>query len=262
MVTKSKKSTKSSAERQDEKVQKEIELEREHPEKIITDELSFDKNSEGEPENPELQKSSMKLVVLTLFIILALLASVYYITSFLADRFEYDIFYEYNGFTFEKYEDVWYTSFKLGNTIYPLPFHYGPRDLEDIPFSVIPDNILSSEFIYLAIPPVEEFSNDDGRRIAQAAIEVGKIIGTQNNIFNIPARAVLSSESEMDTETPVIDCINATSVEAVIKFSIGEVTAVYEDSEYPNCYHIIGVTGRDVIRSANRLVYGLVGIMN
>ena len=244
----------------DSKVEKEIELERTHPEEIISDELALDnKENSEEPFNPELQKSSMKLVVITLLIVAGLLFSIFLITNFMADRFEVRS-YTHNGFSFIKGEDdLWYTSFMIGNTLYPLPFHYGPRDLKDVIYSVDSTEFLSAGFIYLAMPPVENLEGTEGHRIAQAAIEVGKIVGTRNNIFNIPAKAVLSSESGVDTETPVVTCGNATSAITVVVFSIDEREAVYEAS--PNCYHVVGTSGRGVIKSATRLVYGLLGIM-
>ena len=244
----------------DSAIEKEIELERTHPEKIISDELKMDEKIDSEEkENPELQTASMKLVIVTIVVISGLLFGIFLITNYLADSFE-PTSYTYNGFSFFRSEDdIWYTSFRIGSTIYPLPFHYGPKDLEDIFVNLNYDDILDSGFIYLAIPPVEVLPGDEGRRIAQAAIEVGKVIGTQNNIFNIPARAVLSSASEYDSETPVVSCANATSDVVVIMFSIEEITTVFEEA--PNCFYVWGTSGRDVIRASDRLVYGLLGIM-
>ena len=244
----------------DEKVEEEIELERTHPEEIISDELDLDKKQKGEEEeNPELQKSSLKLVLITLVVIGALLYGIFLITNFMADRFE-PTSYMYNGFSFERQDDFWYTTFQLDGRVFTLPFHYDPKSLEDIPYAISTDDLLSVEFIYLSIPPVEIVEGNEGVRIAQGAIEVGKVLGTRNDVFNIPAKAVLSSPSEVDPETSVVTCADASSEVAVIKFLLADRTIVYEPEPY--CYLVLGVTGRDVIRSANRLVYVLLGIMD
>ena len=244
----------------DEKVEEEIKLERTHPEEIIADELELDKKQkEEEEENPELQKSSLKLVLITLIVVGALLYGIFLITDFMADRFEPNA-YIYNGFSFTRQDDVWVTTFQIDGRIFTLPFHYDPKRLEDIPFAMSTDDLLSADFVYLSIPPVEVVEGNEGVRIAQAAIEVGKVLGTRNDIFNIPAKAVLSSPSESDTDTDVVTCQDATSDAVVIMFSLGERNIVYEPEPY--CYYVQGLTGRDVIKSANRLVYVLLGIMD
>ncbi|MFW5852424.1 MAG: hypothetical protein ACOCUR_00165 [Nanoarchaeota archaeon] len=249
----------------DSSLEKEIELERTEPEKIVKDELNLDKNTKEEKDNPELQRNSLKLFFITIIVIAVLLASIFVVTRFMANRFEPN-YYTYNGFSFmlDPNDDLWYTEFVINDTLYPLPFHYSPRDLEDVGYNVDEQRLLSSEFIYLSLPPMEQFTDADGRRLALAAVEVGKIIGTRNNIFNIPARAVLSSEPEIDYddedfEAIVANCQNASQSVAVIMFRMSDVKSVYEESE--NCYYVQGPTGRDVMMAADRLAYGLLGIM-
>ncbi|MFW6230790.1 MAG: hypothetical protein ACOC32_02080, partial [Nanoarchaeota archaeon] len=173
--------------------------------------------------------------------------------------------YTYNGFTFTKGADGnWHTSFRLENRIFPIPFQYGPRDLETIPVSIPREEILTSDYIYLVLPPMNEVDTVDGRRLGIAAVEVGKIIGTKNGIYNIPARAAVSALPTDATEnetrnTPVVNCSSASENITVIMFGFGDTTSVYE--AVPNCYAVQGQTGQDVVKAADALVYNLVGIM-
>ena len=251
---------KNKSEKLNEKVEEEIKLERTHPEEIIADELAMDvSQDEAEEENPELQKSSLRLVLITIAIVAGLVYGIFLVTNIFSDSFE-PTSYTYNGFSFTQEDGIWYTTFQRGDNVVTLPFHYGPKDLADISIEVSPDRFFDTDFIYLSIPPVEVVEGDEGLRIAQAAVEVGKVVGTRNNVFNIPAKAVLSSPSDVDPFTDVVTCQNATSDTNVIMFLLGDENIVYEHEPY--CFFVQGVTGRDTIKSANRLVYRLLGIMD
>lgn len=255
------------AEKKNERVEDELHKEETEPEEIITDELEYsDKHPHKEPEDPELNRRSTRLVIYTILAAVLIVGSIFVVSNFIETE---EQSYTYNGFTFERYpgNEAWYTSVLVNEQIYPLPFHYGPKELEDIPYSVDEEKILSSEFIFLSLPPMEERDTGDARRLGQAAIEVGKVIGTRNNIFNIPARAAISADPDIDEpleteqgdEIPIINCESLPENSTAIMFQIGDMTSVYEESD--NCYIVQGTDGRDTIRTADRLVYGLLGIM-
>ncbi len=249
-------------------IEEELKKEREHPEEIIKEEIEHDDSADEtkEPDNPELDKSSKKLMLYAILGAVLIVGSIIAITSLIEVE---ETSYIYNGFSFDRYpgDEAWYTSVRIGDMIYPLPFHYGPKELEDIPYDIDEERLLSSEFIFLSIPPMDDESGAEARRMGQAAIEVGKIIGTRNNIFNIPARATLTNypEGEEPPETeegdtiPVVNCENVPDNSSAIMFIFGDFTGVYEETE--NCIVVQGTNGRDVIRAADRLAYGLLGIM-
>ena len=249
------------ASKKEEEIQQEIEKEREHPEEIIKEELAK-KDTYKEPHNPELEKSSLKLMLYAVFGAVAVIGIILFVSNFVEIE---ETFYEYNGFTFEKYpgSEGWYTSIRLNNMIYPLPFYHGPKELEDIPYDIDEDLLLSSEFIFLSIPPMDSESGEDARRMGIAAIEVGKILGTRNNIFNIPAKASLTHAPEEQNasidETPIVNCNNVPENSSAIVFQLGGFNGVFQENE--NCFVVQGTNARNVIKSSNRLVYGLLGIM-
>ncbi len=251
------------------RVEKELRDEFTQPAKILEDEMKMDeKFPSEEPKNPELDKRSSRLVLYTILVVLGVVALIVVLSNIVETP---ETSYEYNGFTFERYggDESWYTSIMVGDTVVPVPFHYGPRDLEDIPYEIDGDSLLESEFIYLSMPPMEG-QGVDARRVGQAAIEVGKIIGTRNEIFNIPTRATLTHAADTDDpletedgrDIPIANCDNVSGNESVVMFGHGDRTGVFQDADNPSCYVVQGAEGRDVIRAANRMVYGLLGIMN
>ena len=249
-------------------VEEELKKENEHPEEIIKDELEYgEKHPYKEEQDPELDKSSRRLMLYAIIGAAIIIGAIIAVTNLMGVD---EGSYEYNGFLFERYpgNEAWYTSVMMNDMIYPLPFHYGPRDLEEIPYSVNEERLLASEFIFLSIPPMDDESGAEARRMGQAAIEVGKIIGTRNNIFNIPARATLTHypageeppETDEGETIPVVNCDNVPENSSVIMFGISDHTIVYEQTD--NCIIVQGTDGRETIKAANRLTYGLLGIMN
>jgi hypothetical protein len=245
-----------------EKLNKEIDLEQEHPGEVIKDELEFDKKHPTEIKATVDDQKSSRLLFTTVVIVGVILMLLIIGTQFLPQFFQ-DTRYTYNGFEFVKNPEMqtWFTTFRIRDQIYPLPFHYGPRDLEDIPTNIDKEQLLNSEFIYLSLPPMEGEDAADIRRLALAAVEVGKIIGTKNGIYDIPTKAALTrpTDEEDTADIPIIGCGAATETTGVIIFQIGSYTSVYENSD--NCYIVQGPTGVDVLRASDRFVYELLGIM-
>ncbi|MFP4118263.1 MAG: hypothetical protein ACLFTR_05070 [Candidatus Woesearchaeota archaeon] len=254
-------------EKKNDKVESELKEENEHPENIIRDEIRYDKkHPHEEPENPELDKKSKKIMLFAILGAALIVAGIITFTQLIDVE---ERAYDYNGFTFEKYPgaETWYTSVRVNDKIYPLPFHHGPKEIEDISYEVDKNKLLSSDFIYLSMPPMDDKSDTEARRIGLAAVEVGKIIGTRNNIFNIPAKATLTHlpegeeipETEDGETIPVVNCENLPDNSTAVIFRIGSFTSVYEESD--NCYIVQGSDGRETVKAADRLAYGLLGIM-
>lgn len=255
---------KSKVEEENDDINKEIELEQTHPGKIITDEMKYDDKHPSKIGATVDDQKSNRLLFTTIIVVGVTLLLLIVGTQFLPKIFN-NSRYTYNGFEFIKNpeSETWFTTFKIGDKIYPLPFHYAPRDLEDIPININKKQLLNNDFVYLALPPMEDKDPQDVRRLALAAIEVGKIIGTKNGIYNIPTKTALTRPVEVETNDtaniPIVGCGVATNNTGVIIFQYGSYTAVFENSN--NCYIVQGPTGTDVVKASDRLVYDILGIM-
>jgi hypothetical protein len=79
--------------------------------------------------------------------------------------------YIYNGFSFVYFNDGWYTQAQRGDTLYDIPLHYGPRDVEDIPvLGALDPNFGAGRIVYITFDPRDYY-------IGFAAIELSLNLG-------------------------------------------------------------------------------------
>ena len=165
---------------------------------------------------------------------------------------ESEINYVYNGFSFVKVEPLWYTKVSAKGNIYNIPFRFGPREVEHIPIDM---QKFSAKIVFLTMDP--ELTS----RVAIAAIEIGRILGNKYDLLNIPVKSALTKipEGKLQdyNDTIIKTCEDATEVEAVFLFISGNKTMVYEEN---NCVIIQGVSDDDIIKAADRLAYGIIGV--
>jgi len=160
-----------------------------------------------------------------------------------------------NGFCFVKQGTMWYTQIQpVGQKkIYNLELRYDPKSVQDITIdkSTV-KTILESQEVYLTVDP-----NMTGQTVI-AMIELGRIIGTKYDLFNLPTYGALT-HSDQSNQT-LRTCNDATKNSTVIWFKIGNETSIYADKN-KYCVIIQGKTEEDIMKSADRMVYQLVGIL-
>lgn len=176
------------------------------------------------------------------------------------DGFETENNFMYNDFAFVNMSGLWQTIL-IQRTVYEnyteqrdvfLTTHYSPLELENIPInssSLVALKNASTVYMTYPIKLDQDY--------VLAGVEVGKVLGTKNGILNKPVIQAIHGENYTGTY-PKIDCVNATSKNVVIKYFVGNKTAVSYDS---NCLLIEGKTPADVVRSADRLVFTILGVM-
>ena len=161
----------------------------------------------------------------------------------------------YNNFRFYNISNQWFTNIQIPgkNTTHSLEMRLSPFDVENISFdeSVLP-LIVNAKQIYLTVSP-----NLTGKSII-AMIEVGRLTGEVYNFYNIPTNAALTYSKDGQEEVPIITCKNSTSGTVVLHFLIGNSDKV---SLNDVCILIQGTSEDRLIASADRLTYGLAGIM-
>ncbi len=176
------------------------------------------------------------------------------------DGQESPINYKYNGFVFVKTNSTWDTIVlqKKNSTngtilrdVY-LTTYFAPKELEDIKFNNSARSIVKNSGIYMTFDPKM------GQYAVLAGIEVGKIIGNKNDLFNVPVIPAVSSNINYTGAYPFITCANATNTIGVIEFRVGDQAEIKSEG---NCVIITGTTETDLVRSSDRLIFSLMGIM-
>lgn len=160
----------------------------------------------------------------------------------------------YNGFTFSKdacpgsTKECWFGEFYIKNNPYVVSFYNHPSEVDDI--YVEPDTLRMPSYsntnhtLYLTVP-----KNAPGN-IAIAAIELGRLLGTANNVFNLNVKAASDSE---------ITCANASKNVIVLKIEQKPVDAVTITS--PNCISIGATSDERSIAVADAFAYQLLGVI-
>jgi len=160
--------------------------------------------------------------------------------------------YRYNYFDFEKKSGVWTTQTEEGGNPLLVQLRHGPRELEDI--SVV-GNIQNFkdyyDFVYVTFDPRVE--NHDGFvTMATAEVSPAMVVHFGKDIL---AACTVDYEDCVASATPIVTC-NSTN-KGVIFINNNDDNYIRVDG---NCATISG-TGTDLVRAADRFLYGMYGIM-
>jgi len=219
-------------------------VEKEESKKDINKSLGSEEIHEGS------DKSSIKNIMLILIMIIGLLILFFSIKYFYHPT-PAEESYVYNGFKFTKVSSLWLTEIQLDNTLFRITTRYSPNELEHINVEPgIYEKIVGSKGIYFTV------SGNLSSVSVLAITELGRIIGTRYGLLNIPSQAALT-ESD-DNETLVKTCKDAVNGTGVIWFKLGNTTAAYSDQ---NCVIIQGTEEWDIVKAADRVTFGLLGVM-
>ena len=207
-------------------------------------------SSEQDEKKEEADKNSSRNIIIAVIVILGLIILFFSIRYLYHPKTNEDN-YVYNGFEFTKVSNLWFTEVQINNKLFRISMRYSPRELEHI--GVEPgtyEKIVSSKKIYFTVP-------GNLSSVAVLAItELGRIVGTRYGILNIPSQSALTEAS--DNGTFVKTCKDAVNGTGVILFKTGNTTAVYSDK---NCVIVQGKDDWDIVKAADRVTFGLLGIM-
>lgn len=201
-----------------------------------------------------------------LFITLTVVAAVLVLLS-LTSRGKDQCEYVYNQFCFDQTEDgLWTAHMDINGVPYSIAFHHYPSSLEAIPVQEGAAQLvrgLSNHIaaggqgqLYIALNP------DDPADMAIAAIEISKVTGDKNNIYNIPTRvAMIKASPNVAQDTPIITCKDAKQDQLVVWLKTKGENLVALAPENPYCIVLQATTANESIQVADRFVYELFGIM-
>lgn len=212
-----------------------------------------DSTESSEQEQTETVTSSIPTATTTLVIILLVIGGVYAYTVY-ADSTEQP--QPYNGFTFTNTPEGYYettVSGPQGETA--LEFRRHPRQVENISVDPSVNAVIRAiqernGSLYISVSP--EYST--GGRIGIGVYELSKIT---NYMFGIGTQGGVTYQNATG-DYPVVTCENVTRNTAVLTIEKGEDTRVTQEN---GCIKLQAQTASDVIRAADRIVYGLLDII-
>jgi hypothetical protein len=159
----------------------------------------------------------------------------------------------HNGYSFVYANGLWYTQVQTisGTSLFEIPLHYGPRDLEDIPIegNLNLDTFNSEKGIYITFDPL-------GQNLQYVALAVSEFDQSIIQAFNkIPIAACDKNETAACIDRPIVTCEN-TDKPVLYLQQKPETKVIFKD----NCMIVQGI-GPDIVKATNRLLMDLYGIM-
>lgn len=241
-------------------------------EKLEPDIKKFDEkieeiNKADTPEEPT--KSSEKILVITISVIVLLLVSVFAYSIFnkpkpktleelhvlnLKGKLKPEQGYVYKGvYSFINFDNLWYTQLTSpkGTKIYSLALRYSPRDLKDIAIEGRLNAKLFDEKneFYVAFNPTGKDFSSIGLAVADFSTHMSKVFEKK------PIAACDRNETEPCKTRPIVTCDDTDKLVLYIKES-ERFRAYYNN----NCIVIEG-NGFDLVKGVDRVLYNLYNIM-
>lgn len=155
----------------------------------------------------------------------------------------------YNAFTFEKKGDMWFTEWvRQDKQSFVVPFHFNPKEVEDIPLEGRISQEFGQDTIYLTFDPDEVDLNYVG-------VAFGELSFSLVQVFEILPNASCTKNYTGCEERPIVTCDDLDKTVIYVKQS--NKTRVLLKG---NCVVVEG-HGRDIIRASERLLFGMYNIM-
>ena len=172
--------------------------------------------------------------------------------------------YAYGGFVFARPDNnsLWTFQGKINGSVYEITTYYSPNELLDINLSQLSvAQIITKPIIIFALNSTQLDLVNGGPRAVIAAVELGKVLGSKNNIFNKIVRSTVTdapANVTNETDSFHLTCANATTQVGIIQIGLGDKTQVIPK---PHCIMIIGSDPQEIIRAADRVMFGLIQVM-
>ncbi len=240
-------------------------LEQDHtPETLVQDEL---KEAPKEKKKKVLvaaagDRNFYLIVSIVAFLFIALLLAVLFLKDKtpvtlddyhdlnLRGKLDPDEGYTYNGFSFVKVRDTWYTRLKRENTnqSYHLEVRYGPRDIEEVQLTGDYTYLLTFNTTFITFDPT-------GKDFPHVALAAADISTNLVRVFNTtPFAACSKNETAVCANRPIVQCKQGTPVIFIREDPVPAVVAK------GTCITVQG-SGFDLVKAANRLLFAWYGIM-
>ncbi|MCB9358681.1 hypothetical protein H6503_02000 [Candidatus Woesearchaeota archaeon] len=167
--------------------------------------------------------------------------------------------YIYNSYSFLRLSDeqtnvdFWYTQYQIEENMFIIPFRFGPKEVENISVNSI-NPIPKKDYtkMYITIDPKDPSVSRPYLTLAVSEMsEVLKKVKSYNLIS-----ACSENVTDACKSRPIVTC-DSNEDDLVVYFQEDQEEKIEIDG---NCFIIYG-TDETIIRSTDRMLYGLLGIM-
>jgi hypothetical protein len=191
---------------------------------------------------------SLKYVTYSILIIISIFTIFFIVGNLLPKNYQG---YEYNGFSFIKGKDMWFTQIQPPgeNKLYTIEVRYGPKDLEEIPIIGNPELFLTINKTYITFDPGD-------KNLKYIGLAIGDIDLNLIKVFGIEPVAACTKNHPACSETPIKNCDNTKS--PVILVQQDPVAFVEQKG---NCLIVQG-DNFELVKAADKLLLYLYGIMD
>lgn len=219
--------------------------------------------SEKKEQEPEegIEKKSDKILIYSIIILFVIIAS-FFVIRFLQQpktltiddlnalniegKLDPEQGYMYKGiYSFVKLGGLWYTQLKSpsGRSLYNIPLHFTPRDLEDLTIEGSLDKRFSdAEEVYITFNPL-------GKDLPHVALAIGEFDQSLITSFGkIPIGACDKNETKGCKDRPIVTCEDEDK--AVVYFNESIETKIIFSG---NCVIIQGY-GSELVRAVDRVL--------
>ncbi len=220
------------------------------------------KNIKKEQEEKQPSLRNDKVLIISILVIVGCILALILIPKLTNQNSENQIeTVVYNGFTFEKYGDVWVTEVQVRDWArgwdkpYEIYFHYTPQEVEYIPSmqnsrnqSSTPNLFMDSRLVYITTDPKYPGS------VVLGGVEIAKILGV---IYEKEVKSALTKPDNR-TNAPVKTCDDIGPGIRIINLKLGNSTRIYSDH---GCVVVEGETPVDILKASERLAFEMLKIM-
>ena len=159
--------------------------------------------------------------------------------------------YMYNGFSFVKFDGLWFTQIEKDGYIIDVTLRFGPKDVEDVPILIDLSLIDAEKYpeIYMTINP---FTNDPTyQTLAAAELSLNLVNAMGIN----PIAACTKQDNNACLNRDIINC--SYDFAPIIYLQENDEYGVYQNN---TCYVVQG-QGFNLLKSVDRFIYNMYGIM-
>jgi hypothetical protein len=154
--------------------------------------------------------------------------------------------YIYNGFSFVQADGLWWTERNIGERLFKIPFHFGPRDVDTIPITgELNDTFDDGEIVYFAIDPA----------VANKyySLALGELGLNMVQAINRKPEAACTAEDPVCIDREILNCEN-TKGKPVIELDLAEPGEEPMVELSGTCIRVFG-DGEDIVKSVDRLLF-------
>jgi hypothetical protein len=205
---------------------------------------------EEEPvPDPEDSLKSAKWLLIILVVCTALAFAAFFFVS--SQKKAEETAFTYNYFKFQKQDGIWYTESQSGKNLYQIAMRYSPKELEDVN---VTGDILGLKakwgFFYITFDPTAQSFKD----VTMANAEISTKL-VQHFAIGLAPACTKPAQACEDMNVTIATCDNATIPVIFLNQAPGPLVEIRG-----NCAIVQGEND-DIVRAADRFMYGMYGIM-